>query len=491
MTLPSVSISKNAFTTSQAPASTAGILAIIAASSVGTANVPGGYSRTDSIVTAFGYGPLVDYAAYDINTANEPCVLCKATTSYAGAMGSITPTLLGGTSVITDNASTPYDTYNVIVTFVAGGTRGVAGITYTYTVDGGVTTSGVTALGTAVTLTIPNTGVSFALAAGTVIAGATVAVRTTRPMMNDSDITTAMTALSRTRLPFEGVLLDCSAGAGTVGVIDTILSGWEGNGVFKFALINSRYKNEPAPATEDEATFAAALTTAFGSQTSIRMCVGADGAHSTSPITGYNLKRPTAMFLAARAMQIQIGEDPAFVGRGAVSNCQVADPNGNPRDHDEDLFPNLDSLRLTTLRSFAPGGPEGIYICNANTIAPSGSTFAYLQHIRTMNRACEIAWAELTRQLSRGFRKNLKPDPVTGVVTIFEADAAGIDALVNDALTQSMSGQVNAFKFTLSRTDDVTAIPCIVTGVVSLQSLVYIKGFRVQAQFVKTITTAV
>lgn len=490
MTLPAVTISKNVFTTSQAPASTVGILAICAGSSTGTVNTPGSYSRSDLAVSAFGYGPLTDFGAYDISIANAPFLAVKANCTYPGSYGTITKSLLAGSSTVVAGGTAPFDRYNVGVTIVNGGTIGVTGITYTYTLDGGNTTSGIQALGTGTTLTIPNSGVSFTIGAGTLITGATWSVFTERPLMNDTDITNSMTALGVTRLPFEGVLLDCSAGSSTVGLIDTILSGWEGRGIFKFAIINSRMKNEPEPTAEDEATYAAALSATFGTQTSIRVCVGADGAHAPSTITGYNIKRPTSMFLAARAMAIPLGEDPAYVGRGPIKGAQISDSQGNPYDHDEDLYPNLDSLRLTTLRSFAPGGPQGVYICNANTIQPSGGSFPYLQYVRIMNRACEIAWSVLTQNLSRGVRKNPKKDPNTGAITIFEPDAALIESQVNDAEFQPLKGQVTDVRFSLSRTDDLSANAPVVNGVVSVVALAYIKGFAVQAQFSKTISVA-
>lgn len=491
MSTPAVTISKNVFSTSQAPTSTVGLLAIVAASSTGTVNMPAGFARSDLAVSAFGNGPLTDYGAYDLNVANAPFVGVRPVCTYPGSYGAISTSVGTGTSVITVGATAPYDHYAVGITFLTGGTVGTTGITYTYTTDAGNVVSGTQALGTATTLSIPNTGVSFALAAGTIIAGATVSVNTERPLMNDSDITGAMTALGITRQPFEGILLDCSAGSATVGLVDNILSGWEGRGVFKFAIINSRYKLEPEPTAESEAAYAAALAITFGNQTSIRLCVGADGAHVPSAITGWNLKRPTSLLLAARAMAIPLGTDPAYVATGPLSGAQISDNQGNPLDHDEDLFPTLDGLRLTSLRSFAPGGPQGVYICNANTIQPSGGAFPYLQFIRIMNRACEIAWFTLTQQLSRGVRKNPKKDPNTGLVYILEPDAALIESLVNDAMAQPLKGQVNAVKFSLSRTDDMSAIPCVVSGVVSIVALAYIKGFAVQAQFDKTISTAV
>ncbi len=463
MSLPGVTISKNVFTTGQAPESTTGILAIVACASAGNVseNVPGGFSRTD-----------------------------LGTAGYAGAYGTITQSFASAASTAVAYSSTPYDDYNVRVDFTKAGTFGVTGIEYTFTVDGGESTSGVNALGVATVLSIPNTGVGVTLG-GVVAAGDYITFRTTRPMLGNTEVTTALTALGSTRLPYEGALIDCSAGSSTVALIDTVLSGWEAKGVFKFFLINTRYKTEPVPSAESETAYAAALSSLFGTQTSIRGCVGADGARVPSPITGYVLKRPTSLLVGARAMSIPIGEDPGFVARGPLTGARISDDHGNPADHDEDLAPTLDALRLMSLRSFAPGGPNGVYVCNANTIQPSGGAFPYLQHIRIMNRACEIAWFVLTTQLSRGVRKNPKKDPVTGAVTIFEPDASLIESIVNEALAQPMKGQVSAVKFSLSRSDDLNAVPCIVSGVLSLVALAYVKGFALQAQFSKTLTTAV
>ncbi len=488
MTLPNTSISKNVFTTGQAPASTVGILAILACSSNGDVDVPGGYARTDLAITDLGYGPLTEFFAYDVNVANQPCLLQKGTAGFAGAMGTITKTLASGSATVVNASSTPFDDYDFRATIVNGGVAGVDGITYTTTNDGGDTESGITAMGATVTMTVPNTGLIFTLG-GTFTAGDTFQCFTTRPQLNNTNVSDSLAVLGKSRLPYEGILIDCSANTSTVGLIDTILSGWESKGIFKFAIINSQFKVEPAASAETEAAYAARIGTMFNNQTSIRQCVGADGARVPSAITGWNLKRPTSLMLAARAMQIPIGEDPAYVARGAIAAAQVSDSNGNPQDHDEDLYPNLDTLRFTTLRSFAPGGPQGVYICNAKTIQPDGGAFPYLQHIRIMNRACEIVWAVLTQQLSRGVRKNPTKDPLTGAVTIFEPDAAAIDALCNEALVQPMKGQVSQVQFVLSRTDDLNPVPAVVTGVLSLVALAYIKGFQVQAQFSKTLKT--
>lgn len=493
---PNVSVTKNVFTTAQAPADVSGILAICAASSTGTTNQPAGFARSDLAVTSYGFGPLTEFAAYDIAIANKATVLVKTeAASFVGAYGTLNSYNFGtGTSVVTAGATAPYDDYNVTVNVITGGTVGTTGIIYTYTTDNGNVTSGNQSLGVATTLTIPNTGVSFALGAGTLLTGASWQCFTSRPQPNNTEALTSLTALFNTRLPFEGVLLDCSMTTSTVGLIDTFLASQEGKGIFKFVVINTPFKilagpSGANPTAESEATYATRMTTLMNNQTSIRQCAGTDGAHVPSIITGWNLKRPTSMLLTARAMATQIGTDAAYVATGPLNGAAIADSNGNPLDHDEDLYPGLDALRLTALRSFAPGGPQGTYICNANTVQPSGGSFPYLQHIRIANRACTIAWAILTTQLSRGVRKNPKADPVTGAVYIWEPDAAVIEGLVNDALIPALNGQVSDVRFALSRTDNLAAVPAIVTGTISVVDLAYIKGYQVQFQYVKTIST--
>jgi hypothetical protein len=493
--LPAVTISKNTFSSSQAPGNNlaVGILAIVAASSSGSTSTVGGYARSDLAVNAYAYGPLTDYTAYNIANANQPVVLCKANATFAGNYSSLNTGTMTGTSVVTTSgaAGNPYDHYNIQIKAIQGWTVGTTGGIYTYSTDGGNTVSGQIAVGTGTSIVIPNTGVQFQMAAGTVGTGDSWTVNTERPLANDTDVTNALNLLGTSRLPFEGILIDSSCTTSTVGLVDQVLAGWESRGIFRFFILNSRFKNEPLPTAETEAAYATSLGTQFANQTSLRGAVGADGAHVPSLITGWNLKRPTSLLLATRSMLIPIGEDAAWVARGPLPGAQVTDANGNPYDHDEDLYPGLDALRLCALRSFASGGPQGVYINNPGTIQVSGGQFPYFQLIRIANVACTVAWAALTSQLSRGVRKNPKANPVTGAVTIFEPDAAAIEGFVNDALIQPLKGQTSSFGFSLSRTDNLAVTPVIVTGLLSVVALAYIKGYQIQFQFSKTLQTAI
>jgi hypothetical protein len=490
MGVPSVIVKKSSQGGFPALQEISGILALIASSSTGTANVAGLYTNQGQLTTAFGLGPLPEYGAYDINVSGKAVVAIKSSPSIAATYSSITSTITGSGGV-TAGSTAPYEHYSVIVTVVNGFTKGTTGGTYTYSLDGGNTMSGVQAVGTASSITIPNSGVSFALNTGTYNAGDTWSCFTERPLMNNSDITTSLNTLNQTRLPWEGVLIDCAYSTGTVGEIDTWLTGREAQGQFNFGVINTRFLTEPTPTGETPNNYATAMTSLTSADSSNRICVGADGGHVVSLITGLNLKRPTALALCAMAMALtpNIGISPSYVANGPVPGFQISQ-NSNPFDWDEAVYGGtsglLDPLRLVTLRSFSPGGPTGCYITNPNVFAPSGSSIIYLQLLRVLNKACSISWQILNTQLGKGVATVL--NTTTGAINVDERDAQTIEGLVNPALKSGLSGQVTAVQFALNRDDNLATAGQPVNGTVSVAPLFYIPGFQVTVALVKTIT---
>lgn len=489
--IPNVQIQKAAFAAGSVSPQPfpVGVLAILAHSATGTQDQPAGFYRDDLAYTALGDGPLVQYASYDLQVSGQPVVLQRTGCSSAATYSAVTTSNAGtGTSALTtDGTIFPDDTYDVILTITQGGTIGQAGIMYTVSNDGGDATGPQTALGTATSITLPNGAGKVNFSGGTLITGATFQFFTERPQPNNVDLATSLQALKVTRLPWEGALIDCVYGTGTVGLIDTWLQGLEQIGQFHFVLINTRMKNRPVPTAETEAAYAAAMTTLTANDSTIRICVGTDGADYTSTMHGWTQQRGSAMFLAARAMLIPVGEDPAYVARGPLAGASI-DVNGNPFHHDEDLYPGLDAQRLVTLRSFAPGGPQGVYICNANVLSPNGSAYVWLQHIRTMNVACSYAWQILSTQLSKGVGKKA-PDPVTKQIYITEEDAQLIESLVNPVIQKALEKQVVAVQFTLSRTDDLSnPTNSTVNGTIQEEALAYLKQFKVTTTYTKSIS---
>ncbi len=477
--IPSVSVTKIDGQTGVVRPSSDGILAIIAPSSSGTANQPAAYTRGDLAHTDFGLGPLPAIASYHLDVAKKPVLLVKPSTDTAAAYGAVTHAGTG-TSVPTAGGTSPVDDFNVLVTFVAGATVGVAGGTFTYSLDGGVNTSGVLALGTANTLTIPNVGVSFALAAGTVVAGDTISCVVTGAKMSNANLITALEALRTTSQPWEMVLVYAdseASSAANVGTLDTWLSGLESTGKFRGFIANARQRT----AGETEATYLTAMTTAFASAASTRGLVCADAADMTNPNLGCVQSRYAAIGVAARLMQYGIEVDAAYVANGPLPGLTIADTRGNPKHHDELLYPGPDAIRLTALRSF--DGTQGVFVNNPLLISASGSDYVYAQHLRCMNAACTIAYQICQTQLSKGVRK----DPKTGF--ILEEDAAAIDALVNSALAVALSGRVSAVGFQLHRTDDLSSNAGATVGAdLQMSALAYIKNFAVSAKFTKALT---
>jgi hypothetical protein len=493
--IPAVTIQKLQYQTGAIGPSPLGVLAIIAPAGSGPFNTPSAYTVDSQAMATYGPSPLVEETSYTLAVSGNPVIPIRPTTATAALYSAVSKTGTG-TSVVTAGAAVPADNYQVLVTIVTGGTIGVAGITYTYSLDGGNSVSAVQALGTANVLTIPNfaaggsPGVSFALGAGTFVAGDFFRCNTSTAGMTDADLATSLEALRVSALPWEGVLIDQGpTGTGmattTTGLVDTWLAGLEKVGKFRFAVLNTRMKTQPS---ETEAAFLTAMTTlTTAAAPSIREVVGTDGGALTSTLTGLTLPRPTSLAIAADAMSIPIGQDPAFVGAGALQGYTIVDGNGNPFFHNEELYQNLDALQLSTLRSVNGQGANAVFITNARVFAQIGSDYVFLPHIRTMNRGCELAYQLLTTQLGKGVGKKPK-DPTTGGVYILESDAAVIENLVNGALATPLKGQVSSFLFSLSRTDDISANSgAIINGTLAIVALAYIKGFKVIAAFAKSI----
>ena len=489
MGIPAVSVKKTTVGGTPAIISTQGILAIIAAASTGSALPPTMLTNQTLTTSTFGSGMLPECAVYDINVSGQPVVGLAVNPSIAGSYYGSTfmKNITGSSAVTTTPGSAPYLHYDVEIAIVQGGTVGTPGITYTWTVDGGASVSAITALGSATTLAIPNTGVSFNLGAGSLGSGDNWSIYTERPLLSNADTAAALAILGNTKLPWEGVLIDAQYGVGLVSLVDTWLAGREANGQFNFALLNTRFLLEPTPTAETPSVYAAAIIAQTGGDASNRLCVGADGGHMTSVITGFTTKFPTSLALGAVAMSVtpNIGTDPAFVSIGPVPGFEIS-LNGNPNDWDEFLYQSLDSQRLTTLRTFATGGPQGVYITDANVLIPSSSNIYWLQLLRVLNKACSIAWQVLNTQLSAGVPTVY--NATTGAVNIKETAAQRIEALVNSPLKSGLSGQVTDQNFALNRDDNLIVPKAPINGTVAIVPLVYLKNIVVQAGLTKSIS---
>lgn len=481
--IPAIAITKSDGNTGVVRPSATGVDVLIGPSSTGTQDTPTLTYKTNTAVSTFGYGPLTEFAAYQLSVGGKPRILIKSAASTAATNGTVTHSG-AGTSVVTATG-TPYDDFDVVFKFTTGGTIGVAGIVYQVSLDGGVTYGGSTSLGVAVTASVANTGVAIALAAGTILANQTESFSTVGPRATNADLVTALEALRLSNLSYEGIQIVTPADATMLATLDAWLTAREAEGKFRDFGLNTRARTI---GTETEAQFKTAMDTAFGASSSIRGIVCGDFAATVSPIRGINMKRPTLCSVGARKSAVDMSRDLAAVADGPLSGVTLADAQGNPKWHDETIYPGLDDSRFTTLRSIDQ--KQGAYITNPLVFSASGSDYVYLQHVRCMNRACELAFQLLTEALSDGVLKQTNSD---GSVTIKEEIAQRIESGINSRLRSELvtPQRVTDAQIVISRTDDLSSnAGATITGELQLSPLAYLKKFNINAKFVKTITAA-
>jgi hypothetical protein len=455
-----------------------GIVAIIAASSDATMAIDTPMMFTDLATSQAngGSGPLVELGAYFLAITGKPIVLIRVT-GTAAVYSAIDHTKVVGTSVPTAGGTTPLDTFPVQVKIGVGGVIGVAGITYSYSIDNGETWSQPQALGTAASIAIPGTGVTFTLtAAQTFVAGDLFTCTTTGPRVQESDIANALAALEATTLPWDGVFIDGDGDQTMIAAVDTWLASLAATGEYKWGSLNTRLKT----VGESEATYATAMQTIRNATSSKYLHVGAEGCDAISPIRDVYMVRQAHLGIIARALTGDIGRMASVPGDGPLESIRITTPSGAPKYHNEQKNPGLDDMGFSTLRSIPRR--VGAYNTLTRLFSPPGSDWVFVPHARVMNLAKQIAYDKLSAITSLGIHtqkiKNAQGD-IVRVIT--EADAQKIEGLVNPEYTQQISGEnlANAATFTLSRSDDLSS-----NGPQTLKYAIQVDALRYIGEFV-------
>lgn len=461
-----------------------GIVAIIAASSDGSIAIdtPAMYTDQSTAQAACGSGPLVELAAYFLAVTGKPIVLVRVT-GAAATYSAIDHSGVTGTSVPTAGATAPLDTFHAQVKIGVGGTIGAAGITYLYSIDGGETWSQVQALGTAASIAIPNTGISFTLtAAQTFVAGDLFACSTTGPKVAEADIAAALAALAATTLPWDGVFIDGDADQTMIAAVDTWLTGLWASGEYKWGSLNTRLKTSG----ESESTYATAMQAIRAAVASKYLHVAAEGCDALSPIRDVYMVRQAHLGIIARALSGDIGRMASVPGDGPLESIRITTPSGAPNYHNEQKNPGLDDMGFSTLRTI-PRKP-GVFNTLTRLFSSPGSDWVFVPHARVMNLAKQIAYDRLSAITSLGVHtQKIKNAQGQIVRVITEADAQKIEDLVNPAYTEQITGEnrANAATFALSRSDDLSSNgPQTITYTIQVDALRYVGKFVGVSKFI-------
>ncbi len=160
-----VTISESTAGPNFAASSAESVLVVVGCAAGGDADSPAVARNDRQPAETFTAGPLVEFGSIIIGEGRQPAVLVRAATATPGAYGALDDADFTGTAVPgVDAATVPYNAHEAYVEFVAGGDLGTSGITYRTSLDGGLTLSGVKALGTATSITIAEGNVEFTLA---------------------------------------------------------------------------------------------------------------------------------------------------------------------------------------------------------------------------------------------------------------------------------------------------------------------------------------
>ena len=297
--------------------------------------------------------------------------------------------------------------------------------------------------------------------------------------MADGDLAASLEALRLFKGPWECVAVHgLVADTTNIGNIDTWLAARELEGKFRFFLMHTALKGSAS-----ESTYLTSMTTAYENASSERGGVCTDGGFVTQAIRGTVQRRTSMIPTLARIMGESFEVMASRVSDGPLPATEIDDANDNPVFHDEALYPGLDDLHLTALRSF--DGKSGAFVNLPRVISTTGSDYVFIPHIRMMNQGCESAWAVLSNLLSAGVLR----DKTTGF--ILESEAQRIEGLVNAALDRIYSGKISGWSFVLSRTDNISANSgATLSGTLSIEAPAYITEFDVNTRFVKTITAS-
>ena len=451
--------------------------AFVGVATAGPTDTPAAFSRTTNIVSNFTRGPMPEAAAYWVQNYKAPAICVRTGQSTAGTKDAIALAVTG-TSVITATGATlADDDVDAYFKTINGGTIGVAGITYQWSLDGGRTLSPVTALGTANTFVFPNSGgLGFSFAAGTLIAGDLAQQRAYAPRWNNTEIGTALTALRVSALDWDVAVI-----VGTIDstAFDAIVTAFAAMPE-KMWIAGTRMPT----AGETEAAYKTALDTIFSAKADTHVAIVAGAALTTSAISFRSYRRPFLFGAGARLASLSEERDGAVKDDGPLPGVSIRDANGNAIEHDETVNPGLDDSRYVAARSWANTG--GVYINNPNLLSPTGSDFQFVQHRRIMNLLRRTVREYFESRLSR----EVLVDASTGFILETEAIEmeTGCDALCRAVLRAKpkcsgggIDGKANRF-CKVSRTDLILSTKTItVQG--SVIPLAYPKAINIDLGF--------
>lgn len=401
--------------------------------SAGTAATPTKVNSLTTLVSTFGYGPGVDLAAGVLGRGGGPLWFVKVAQNAAGSLGSITKVGSHAGPTISDNSSTPYNDYEVVIEIMVGGALGTA--KYRYSLDGGRTYSPSITAPVGGSVTLANTGIALTFAAGTYVVGHKYTIAPSAPTYTTTELGACKTAIDTAAagclfdwLAVAGKHASASAANTIAGLIDGYLDDWETKFRFVRAMMDA-----------GSADTAANIISTFTQEGSRLMAVyGLADTTIMNPQLGRGAPAvPAVLHTAVRAATRPISEHMGRVASGSLDGIAgYSTEFGAAITHDETVATTpLDDSRIATLRTFQQ--LTGYYITRARLRSAVTSDFTRWELGRVFDAALKVVYQQQQAAVNRSFRTNADG-------TIFETDAASFEAMVNKALKQTLLQPTNS-----------------------------------------------
>lgn len=439
MTIPNVNITVLDGALGIIQPSTANVQAKLGTCHTGAVGTLYSFTSPTQALATLGYGPLTEAVCHALAVAGGNVLAMPVNPSVAGAPGSVTHTGSGAGTVVT-TGTVPFDSYNVLMTIILGGLKGT--MTFTYSLDGGKSTSPVITSPSGGTYAIPNSGVDLVLDTGAYVAGDTYTFQCTAPGYASGDVTTAMTALLAQPntwgwVHLVGQLSTASSAATLAGTLETTMES--------AASTNFRYAFAVLEAPDDTDSN---LESAFASVNTPRVMVAAGFEDLASSLTGLTLKRSAGFPVTARMGLVPVSQDLGQVSTGSL-------PGVTKLYRDENATPGLDAAGFTTLRTLV--GQPGFYVTTGRLFVPLTSDYTLVQNRRVMDLACTVSRAALLYFLNSSVRVKKSNG------TIQDADAARIEAFVGGQISAAIvaPGFASAASLVVDRTNNVLSTQTI------------------------------
>lgn len=223
------------------------LLAILSCSESGPIAEARLIARVQSQLDTFGKSEGLELGGHNIQLNDLPHLFVRLTTATPGAIDHVDASGWTG-SARSSFSGTPLDDEEIQIRITTGGTRGTTGIVFQVSRDGGVSWGGFIRLGTATSYVIPDTGITWTISTGTMVALDLVKVFCTAPRWNAAGLAAGFAALTaQSRLPRIVVVCgDVTSASELQSVIDQIAAYETSSQRYSHVLCNARDRRRTA-----------------------------------------------------------------------------------------------------------------------------------------------------------------------------------------------------------------------------------------------------